>query len=226
MTLIGRRNPRPVLERGRGDDRPAAGRREASAAGSTASASAGRPASSSRPRSRASCRALEEYSGSTMGNLPIGQGLSVTPMQMMAGYAAIANGGILQPAAADQAGRRRAGRREPTGRRVIDAGRRGAGADDARGGAGAGRHRLGGERARLHAGGQDRNGRRWPRTGPTRRPSTSPRSSASPRRRTRGCWSSVIVDQPQGRYYGGSVAAPAFGEIAAFALPYLGVPPE
>ena len=37
---------------------------------------------------------LEEYSGSTMGNLPIGQGLGVTPMQMIAGYAAIANGGV------------------------------------------------------------------------------------------------------------------------------------
>ena len=36
----------------------------------------------------------------------------------------------------------------------------------------------------------------------------------------------VIVDQPQGEIYGGSVAAPAFGKIAAFALPYLGVPPE
>ena len=32
----------------------------------------------------------------------------------------------------------------------------------------------------------------------------------------------VIVDQPQGDIYGGSVAAPAFGKIAAFALPYLG----
>ncbi|HEU5142570.1 MAG TPA: penicillin-binding protein 2, partial [Solirubrobacterales bacterium] len=40
---------------------------------------------------------LDEYSGSTMGNLPLGQGLSVTPMQMMAGYAAIANGGMLRP---------------------------------------------------------------------------------------------------------------------------------
>jgi cell division protein FtsI/penicillin-binding protein 2 len=38
-----------------------------------------------------------EYSGSSIGNLPIGQGLSVTPMQMMEGYAAIANGGILRP---------------------------------------------------------------------------------------------------------------------------------
>jgi cell division protein FtsI/penicillin-binding protein 2 len=36
----------------------------------------------------------------------------------------------------------------------------------------------------------------------------------------------VIVDQPQGDIYGGSVAAPAFGRIAGFALPYLGVPPE
>ena len=39
---------------------------------------------------------LDEYSGSTMGNLPIGQGLSVTPMQMVAGYTAIANGGMLK----------------------------------------------------------------------------------------------------------------------------------
>jgi len=36
----------------------------------------------------------------------------------------------------------------------------------------------------------------------------------------------VIVDQPQGDIYGGSVAAPAFGKIAQYALPYLGVPPE
>jgi cell division protein FtsI/penicillin-binding protein 2 len=38
---------------------------------------------------------LDEYSGSTMGNLPIGQGISVTPMQMIAGYSAIAIGGML-----------------------------------------------------------------------------------------------------------------------------------
>ena len=37
----------------------------------------------------------------------------------------------------------------------------------------------------------------------------------------------VIVDEPSGGdYYGGSVAAPAFGEIASFALPYLGIAPE
>src|SRR3954467_11746118 len=36
-------------------------------------------------------RPLDQYSGSTMGNLPIGQGLAVTPMQMAAAYSAIAN---------------------------------------------------------------------------------------------------------------------------------------
>ena len=37
---------------------------------------------------------------------------------------------------------------------------------------------------------------------------------------------SVIVNQPQNGYYGGEVAAPAFGELASFVLPYLGVPTE
>ena len=38
-----------------------------------------------------------QYSGSSMGNLPIGQGESVTPIQMATAYSAIANGGILRP---------------------------------------------------------------------------------------------------------------------------------
>ena len=37
---------------------------------------------------------VDAYSGSSIGNLPIGQGLSVTPIQMAYGYSAIANGGI------------------------------------------------------------------------------------------------------------------------------------
>ncbi|HWJ51026.1 MAG TPA: penicillin-binding transpeptidase domain-containing protein, partial [Solirubrobacteraceae bacterium] len=36
----------------------------------------------------------------------------------------------------------------------------------------------------------------------------------------------VVVDEPQtGSIYGGRVAAPAFGQIMSFALPYLGIPP-
>src|SRR5262249_57070219 len=61
------------------------------------------------------------YSGSTMGNLPMGQGLSVTPMQMMAGYEAIANGGILhRPQLIEKVGDETV--HEPKGHRVIDAG--------------------------------------------------------------------------------------------------------
>ncbi len=37
---------------------------------------------------------------------------------------------------------------------------------------------------------------------------------------------SVMVDEPQGAIYGGEVAAPAFGKIASFALPYLRIPPS
>ena len=40
----------------------------------------------------------ERWSGSTIGNVPIGQGIAVTPMQMAAAYATIANGGVeVQP---------------------------------------------------------------------------------------------------------------------------------
>jgi len=36
----------------------------------------------------------------------------------------------------------------------------------------------------------------------------------------------VIVDEPQsGSIFGGAVAAPAFGQIMSFALPYMRVPP-
>jgi cell division protein FtsI (penicillin-binding protein 3) len=36
----------------------------------------------------------------------------------------------------------------------------------------------------------------------------------------------VVVDEPQsGSIFGGTVAAPAFGQIMSFALPYLRIPP-
>jgi cell division protein FtsI (penicillin-binding protein 3) len=37
---------------------------------------------------------------------------------------------------------------------------------------------------------------------------------------------SVMVDEPRGDIYGGTVAAPAFERIMEFALPYLKIPPE
>jgi cell division protein FtsI/penicillin-binding protein 2 len=38
--------------------------------------------------------AFENWSGSSIGNIPIGQGLTVTPLQLAAGYSALANGGL------------------------------------------------------------------------------------------------------------------------------------
>ena len=37
---------------------------------------------------------LEDWSGSTIGTVPIGQGIAVTPLQMVSAYATIGNGGV------------------------------------------------------------------------------------------------------------------------------------
>jgi cell division protein FtsI (penicillin-binding protein 3) len=166
---------------------------------------------------------VEEYSGSTMGNLPIGQGVAVTPMQMAAGYAAIANGGILrQPKLVLEAGG------EPTpeegGTRVISeetAARL--------------RHMLegvlspGGTASEVSVPGYRLAGK----TGTAEKPVEGGYSESAfiasfvgfapvdnP-----GLLAVIVVDEPQGSYYGGDVAAPGFGELAEFALPYLGIPP-
>jgi cell division protein FtsI (penicillin-binding protein 3)/stage V sporulation protein D (sporulation-specific penicillin-binding protein) len=48
---------------------------------------------------------LEKWYGSTIGNVPIGQGISVTPIQMASAYAAIANGGVwVQPHLVERVG--------------------------------------------------------------------------------------------------------------------------
>jgi cell division protein FtsI (penicillin-binding protein 3) len=167
---------------------------------------------------------LSEYSGSTMGNLPMGQGVAVTPMQMVAGYTAIANGGILRPPQLiERVGENEV--HEPKGHRVI-----------APTVAAQVREMLegvlapGGTASEVSVPGYTLAGK----TGTAQvaedggysktkyvasfigfAPAQDPKLLAA-----------VIVNQPQGDIYGGSVAAPAFGKIAAFALPYLGVAPE
>jgi cell division protein FtsI (penicillin-binding protein 3) len=59
----------------------------------------------------------EKWSGSTIGNVPIGQGIAVTPIQMASAYAAIANGGVwTQPHVVERVGD---GRAKPVGRRRV-----------------------------------------------------------------------------------------------------------
>jgi cell division protein FtsI (penicillin-binding protein 3) len=167
---------------------------------------------------------LDEYSGSTMGNLPMGQGLSVTPMQMIAGYAAIADGGILrQPQLIEKVGDEPVP--EPRGQRVISP-------------AVSGEVRTmlegvlapGGTASEVSVPGYTLAGK----TGTAQVAENGTYSETkyiasfigfAPAQDPR-LLVAVVVDQPQGEIYGGSVAAPAFGKIAAFALPYLGVPQE
>jgi cell division protein FtsI (penicillin-binding protein 3) len=167
---------------------------------------------------------LSEYSGSTMGNLPMGQGLSVTPMQMIAGYAAICDGGVLRPPQLiEKIGEEAV--HEPRGRRVISP----IVAEQVRTML-EGVLEAGGTASSVSVPGYTLAGK----TGTAQVAENGTYSETkyvasfmgfAPARDPR-LLVAVIVDQPQGEIYGGSVAAPAFGKIAAFALPYLGVPKE
>jgi cell division protein FtsI (penicillin-binding protein 3) len=166
----------------------------------------------------------EEYSGSSIGNLPIGQGLSVTPIQMAAAYTAIANDGILRPPRLLE---RVDGQpvAELRGRRVV-------------------RPRVaaqirsmlegvlapGGTASEVSVPGYALAGKTGTAEKAVNGGYSEFRFVASfigfaPARNPR-LLVAVIVDEPQGDISGGSVAAPAFGEIAGFALPYLGISPD
>ncbi len=54
---------------------------------------------------------FEKWSGSSIGNIPIGQGITVTPLQLAAGYAALANGGLKVTPYINQAAPKEPGRR-------------------------------------------------------------------------------------------------------------------
>ncbi|HMI81973.1 MAG TPA: penicillin-binding protein 2 [Solirubrobacterales bacterium] len=167
---------------------------------------------------------LDQYSGSTMGNLPLGQGLSVTPIQMIAGYAAIANGGMLRPPQLVK----RIGEEEvhePQGRRVVSEQVAAEVREMLEGVLG-----PGGTASEVSVPGYTLAGK----TGTAQVAENGTYSETkyvasfigfAPAQNPQ-LLAAVIVDQPQGEIYGGSVAAPAFGQIAEFALPYLGVPQE
>jgi cell division protein FtsI/penicillin-binding protein 2 len=170
--------------------------------------------------------ALKQYSGSSMGNLPIGQGQAVTPLQMATGYAAIANGGILRPPHVVRA----IGERTlpvPTGRRVLS-----------KPVAASVRRMLegvlaaGGTASEAAIPGYSLAGK----TGTASKPDpvnggySNSKYVASfvgfaPARHPR-LLVAVMVDEPKGAIFGGVVAAPAFQKIIGFALPYMGINPR
>jgi cell division protein FtsI (penicillin-binding protein 3) len=165
-----------------------------------------------------------QYSGSSMANLPFGQGESVTPMQMVAAYSAIANGGILRAPHVVQSV---AGKSVPLprGHRIISSATASALRDMLRGVLA-----DGGTASGAAIPGYDMSGK----TGTANIaidghysdsayvasfigmvPTNDPQLVVA-----------VVVDQPHGSIYGGSVAAPAFQQIVGWAVPYFGIPPR
>jgi len=175
---------------------------------------------------RGAILALSHYSGSSMGNLPIGQGQLVTPIQMASAYAAIANGGVLRHphiiAAVD--GRRTA---EPAGRRIISAATASSLREMLKGVLA-----PGGTASEVSIPGYQLAGK----TGTANKvdPATGQYSKTAYVASFMGfapasdptLLCAVIVDEPHaGSIFGGTVAAPAFGQIMSFALPYMRIPP-
>jgi cell division protein FtsI (penicillin-binding protein 3) len=171
--------------------------------------------------------APSEYSGSSIGNLPIGQGELVTPMQMATAYAAIANGGILRTPHIVRAVDGHV-QPEPAGHRVISEttaaelrqmlegvlGPEGTASEVSIPG-----YRLAGKTGtanKIDAETGEYSESKFMASFIGFAPAAHPKLLCA-----------VVVDEPQsGSIYGGTVAAPAFGQIMSFALPYLGIAPE
>ena len=168
---------------------------------------------------------VERWSGSTIGNVPIGQGIAVTPLQMAAAYAAIANRGTwLQPHLVRRVGGEPAVR--PKRRRVVSpavastvlrmlrdvVSEGGTGTEAAVPG-----YTVAGKTGTAQKpdgrGGYARD--RYVASFVGVVPATRPRLVVL-----------VSVDEPRGTIWGGIVAAPAFQQIARFALQYLEVRPD
>ena len=167
---------------------------------------------------------VDRWSGSTIGNVPIGQGIAVTPVQMAAAYGALANGGVwIQPHLVDHV----RGEKGPNlaRRRIVTPAiarellamlqgvvTTGTGEEAAVPGyAVAGKT---GTAAKPDASGgySDTN---YVASFVGIVPASAPRLVIL-----------VSIDEPQGQIFGGLVAAPSFRDIATFALQYLDVPPD
>ena len=164
------------------------------------------------------------WSGSTIGNVPIGQGVSVTAIQLASVYAAIANGGVwTQPHLVDHVQGDAAFR--PKTRRIVsthvdkqllsmlkgvvsDAGTAAAAEIPGYSVAGkTGTAQKPGPHGYMPG--------KYVATFVGMVPASNPRLVVL-----------VAVDEPRLAIFGGVVAAPAFAQIASFDLQYLEVPPD
>lgn len=167
---------------------------------------------------------IERWYGSALGTIPIGQGIAVTPIQMAAAYAAVANNGVwVTPHLVDHiAGggrpfaveKRRILSREIANQllaMLVNVVAEGTGTLAAVPG-----YSVAGKTGTANKpDGSGGYSNRYVASFVGIVPATAPRLVIL-----------VSVDEPEGAIWGGVVAAPAFQEIARFALQYLEVPPD
>jgi cell division protein FtsI (penicillin-binding protein 3) len=168
---------------------------------------------------------VDDYSGASMGNLPIGQGIAVTPIQMATAYAAIANGGILRPPhIVEDVGARTAAK--PKGHRIMSEATAASVRRMLEGVFGPGGTASGADIDGYVMGGKTGTAEKPDETGGySKTKFVSSFVGFAPARRPK-LLVAVMVDEPQGDIYGGTVAAPAFKEITSFALNYLKIAPR
>ena len=163
----------------------------------------------------------DRWSGSTIGTVPIGQGIAVTPLQMVSAYAAIGNDGVVPPAhviakigeegaswgRARVVSQHTADRMTAMFRNVVV---EGTGTEAAIPG-----YTVAGKTGTAN---KVENGvyvSKYVASFVGLVPARKPRLAIL-----------VMVDEPRGQIWGGVVAAPLFRDIARFALQYLEVPPD
>jgi len=168
---------------------------------------------------------LEKWYGSTIGNVPIGQGISVTPIQMASAYAAIANGGVwVQPHFVERIGGQLYNSHKR--RRVVST-------------------KIDNVLKQMLTGVVDEHGATGNEAaipGYTVAGKTGTAQVPGPHGYTTGKYVAsfvgmvpvkkprlvvlVVVNDPTRGIFGGTVAAPAFAAIAKFDLQHLNVPPD
>jgi cell division protein FtsI (penicillin-binding protein 3) len=168
----------------------------------------------------------DRWSGSSIGNIPIGQGIAVTPTQMAAAYAAIANRGMwVQPHLVDHVGDARPVR--PTRRRIVSGWVASQVMAMLKNVVAEGTGTLAAVPGYQVAGKTGTAAKPDPQGGYSDSRYVASFVGVVPASRPR-LVILVSVDEPKGAIWGGVVAAPAFAQIAKFDLQYLngGVPPD
>ncbi len=163
----------------------------------------------------------DKWSGTTIANLPIGQGVAVTPLQLAVAYAAIANDGVLmQPYLVENKHVKTPSHRVVSSevaaqlrQMLTDTVSDGTGhAAKVPGYVVAGKTGTA-EKPKEHGRGYDTDRVVASFVGMV--PASDPRLVIL-----------VCIDEPTLQHLGGAVAAPAFAKIADFALKHLEIPPE